>query len=91
MYLHFSLYTDDTAMVIPDKLRTFLDVRCNKLVIDLADDNLQTAYYFSLGKTHLNRFHNRKKFCGSLGVAIDDTTREQLSSFKFLGVQRDEN
>lgn len=88
--IHFTLYADDTSILISDKSNNSLEEKCNGLLSSLYDWFCMNSLHLNAEKTLSIHFHNRQKQVPPIHVNINNKVIENVSCVKFLGLYIDE-
>lgn len=86
----FTLYADDTSVLISDSSGVILKQKCKELLTRLHDWFCVNSLYLNTKKTQSVYFHNRQKQLNPIDININNERIEQVSSVKFLGLHIDE-
>lgn len=89
---HFTMYADDTSLIISNKTDEILELNCNNLFNNLSEWFFKNSLYFNADKTQVLRFHTSQKHCELLNFNINNTLLStEAPTAKFLGIQLDNN
>lgn len=88
---YFTLYADDTSLIISDKCDNTLKQKCESALLNLINWFNSISLFFNSDKTQLIRFHPSQNKTDDINLSIDtkDTFRinaSQDSNCKFLGL-----
>lgn len=88
---HFTIYADDTSIIVSEKNEDFLKIKCNTILQNLNEWFRQNRLHFNIDKTLALRFHNRQKMCNNPSLLIGNKSiPNDNKSVKFLGLYVDE-
>lgn len=87
--IHFTIYADDTSLIISDKVCQQLTQKCNVSLKILHEWFSENNLYLNSSKTHMVVFQNRQKQQQNLNVSLNNTQLESEDHVTFLGLQID--
>ena len=85
----FSIFADDTSVLISQSTDESLQDKCNNVLFSLNNWFTQKFLHFNSEKTNYIRFHHSQKECSELDLKINDESINSSDSVKFLGLYID--
>lgn len=92
--VYFTLYADDTSLIISDKSDNTLKNKCEDTLANLINWFNSISLYFNSDKTELIRFHTHQNKTENMNLSINNSDTFCIQSiqnynFKFLGMYLD--
>lgn len=88
----FTIYADDTSLIVSNKSNDILELTCNDVLSKLNSWFALNSLYFNVNKTEFVRFHNRQKQCAEFNIKINEQSLSgPTKNVKFLGLIIDEH
>lgn len=80
---HFTLYADDTSLLVSDKCQSVVEENCNILLAGLYNWFCINSLYLNAGKTQAIQFHHRQKQLQFVDLKINNESIKCVSYENF--------
>nr|CAI5825776.1 unnamed protein product [Callosobruchus analis] len=90
---NFTIYADDTSVIISHKDDELLQHKCNDVLSKVNSWFIENGLFLNASKTSVLRFHNKQKTCPPVSLSVNNELIEscKFDVAKFLGLYLDEN